>query len=72
MYGSQAFSMRAICSQYGIENEAIASNMMVTVKRRFRAALLKNLRFTVLSEGDVDNELQEILNLFGKGAQELS
>jgi hypothetical protein len=45
--------------------------MLVTVKRRFREALRKNLRLTVLSEGDVDGELHEMLSLFGKSAQEM-
>lgn len=71
-HNAEAPSICEICARYGIENESIASNMLVTVKRRFRAALRKNLRFTVLSEGDVDEELQEMLNLFGKGAQEVS
>jgi RNA polymerase sigma-70 factor (ECF subfamily) len=69
-YNAEAPSMREICTRYDIENESIASNMLVTVKRRFRAALRKNLRLTVLSEGDVDGELHEMLSLFGKGAQE--
>lgn len=68
---TQAPSMREICARYDIENESVASNMLVTVKRRFRAALRKNLRLTVLSEGDVDDELREMLSLFGKSAQEI-
>jgi DNA-directed RNA polymerase specialized sigma24 family protein len=63
-------SLREICAHCGVESEAVASNMLVTVKRRFREALRKNLRLTVLSEDDVDQECQEMLNLFGKGAQE--
>jgi DNA-directed RNA polymerase specialized sigma24 family protein len=68
---TEAPSMREICARYGIESESIASNMLVTVKRRFRAALRKNLRLTVLSQDDIDDELREMLSLFGKGAQEI-
>ena len=68
---TDAPSMREICTQHGIETESIASNMLVTVKRRFRTALRRNLRLTVLAEGDVDDELREILSLFGKSAQEV-
>ena len=68
---SEAPSMRDICTRYDIESESVASNMLVTVKRRFREALRKNLRLTVLSEGDVDGELREMLSLFGKSAQEM-
>jgi hypothetical protein len=67
---TEAPSMREICEQQGIETESIASNMLVTVKRRFRAVLRRNLRLTVLAEGDVDTELREILSFFGKSAQE--
>ena len=69
---TEAPSMREICEQHDLEGESVASNMLVTVKRRFRTTLRRNLRFTVLAEGDVDDELQEILNLFGKSAQEVS
>jgi hypothetical protein len=67
---SEAPSMREIRTRYDIESESVASNMLVTVKRRFREALRKNLRLTVLSEEDVDGELREMLSLFGKSAQE--
>lgn len=70
-HNTEAPSMREICARYDIENESVASNMLVTVKRRFRAALRKNLRLTVLSEGAVDDELREMLTLFGKSAQEI-
>lgn len=68
---AEAPSMREICERHGIDAESIASNMLVTVKRRFRAALHRNLRLTVLAEGDVDDELREILGLFEKSAQEM-
>lgn len=63
-------SMRDVCARCGIESESIASNMLVTVKRRFRDALRRNLRLTVLAADDVDAEFQEMLNLFGKSTQE--
>jgi len=58
-------TIKDLCSQYGIASESAASNMLVTVKRRFRAALRRNVRATVLSEEDVDGELREILVLMG-------
>lgn len=63
-------SMREICTRYGIASESVASNMLITVKRRFREAMRRNLRLTVLSESDVDDEIREIQNLVGKGAQD--
>jgi DNA-directed RNA polymerase specialized sigma24 family protein len=65
-------SMREICARYGIETESIASNMLVTIKRRFQEALRRNLRLTILSEDEVDDELRDMLDFFGKSAQETS
>jgi RNA polymerase sigma-70 factor (ECF subfamily) len=63
-------SLNEICAKYNIENETRASNMIVTVKRRFQAALKKNVRNTVISEDQIDEELREILKFFPKGAQD--
>jgi len=65
-----ASSMKEICQRYGIASESIASNMLVTVKRRFRAVLRRTLRDTVRSEDEVDGELREMLSLFSPGAQD--
>jgi RNA polymerase sigma-70 factor (ECF subfamily) len=62
--GKNPPSYQDICRTYGIDSESKVSNMLVTVKRRFKAALKKQLRATVLSEDDVNPELQEMLNLF--------
>jgi len=70
--GKSPPSNKDISSLYGIENEATVSNMLVTVKRRFKTALKRQLRTTVLSEDDINPELQEILKLFGKSAQEFA
>lgn len=67
-----ATSMKEICARHGIESESLASNMLVTVKRRFKAVLRKNLRHTVLTETDVDGELKQMLGFFGNPAQERS
>ena len=59
-----------ICKKYGITSHQKASNMIATVKRRFHSALRAHLRTTVLSDGQVDDELSEILNFFSKTAQD--
>ena len=59
-------TMKVVAARYGIESESTAFNMLLTVKRRFKAALQMNLRSTVLAEEDVDDEWQEILRLVGK------
>jgi RNA polymerase sigma-70 factor (ECF subfamily) len=70
--GKRPPSNKELTSLYELEDEATVSNMLVTVKRRFKAALKKQLRATVLSEDDITPELQEMLNFFGKSAQEFT
>ncbi|MBM4025137.1 MAG: hypothetical protein FJ280_06955 [Planctomycetes bacterium] len=59
-----------ICRRYGIEDEAQASNMIVTVKRRFQKLLGKHLRQSVASEELLADELEEIRRFFPKIAQD--
>jgi RNA polymerase sigma-70 factor (ECF subfamily) len=54
-------TMREICDKYGIEDGIKASNMIVTVKRRFQEALKRQLRKSVISEHQVGDELDEIV-----------
>ena len=63
-------SMKEICRKYAVENEAKASNMMVTVKRRFQTVLRNHLRSLVVSEDQVDEELAEIIQFLPKIAQD--
>jgi RNA polymerase sigma-70 factor (ECF subfamily) len=66
----QAPSLKEICAKYAIEDEVKASNMSITVKRRFQSALKNYIRSTVISENQTDEELKEILKLFPKKAQD--
>lgn len=66
----EAPSLKEICAKYSIEDEVKASNMAITVKRRFRSALKKYIRSTVISKNQTDEELKEILKLFPKKAQD--
>jgi DNA-directed RNA polymerase specialized sigma24 family protein len=62
-------SLVEICKKYGIEDEKKASNMNITVKRRFQAALKDYIRDTVMSESQINEELEEIMCFFPKKAQ---
>jgi len=62
-------SLKDICEKYGIESEKKASNMIVTVKRRFQSALKQYIRSTVASESQMADELKEILKFLPKKAQ---
>jgi RNA polymerase sigma-70 factor (ECF subfamily) len=59
-------SLRQICERYGIENEATASHMLLTVKRRFQTVLKDHVRQTVLTGEGVEEEWREILKLLEK------
>jgi len=59
-----------ICHKYDIESPRIASNMIITVKRRFQAVLQKRLRETVTSDGQMEDELAEISKFLPEIAQD--
>jgi DNA-directed RNA polymerase specialized sigma24 family protein len=58
-----------LCESYHVEDVKKASNMIVTVKRRFRAVLLQHVRNTVLAQGQASDELEELLQFLPKSAQ---
>ena len=62
-------SLKDICEKYGIANKKKASNMVITVKRRFQSALRQYVRSTVASERQMADELKEILQFLPKKAQ---
>lgn len=62
-------SVAELCQIHGIENTQTASNMIVTVKRRFRAALEQNVRRTLLDGDQTPDEIEELLHFFRKSAQ---
>jgi len=64
-----AAPLKEICRKYDIENEAAASHMLETVKRRFKSVLRKQVRQTVLSGQVVEEELKEILRFFKKQSE---
>ena len=62
-------SLGDICGKYGIESEKKASNMIITIKRRFQSTLKQYIRNTVVSENQMNEELQEIMKFLPKKAQ---
>jgi len=65
----EALSMEEICHKYGISDAIKASNMIVTVKRRFRLSLKERVRESVTSDEHVEEELEEIMRFIPKIAQ---
>jgi RNA polymerase sigma-70 factor (ECF subfamily) len=68
MESTDAPSMEEICRRYNIESPGKASNMIVTVNRRFRAALTRYIRRSVMQDCEVDEEFQELVEIFAKGS----
>jgi RNA polymerase sigma-70 factor (ECF subfamily) len=62
-------SLGTLSAKYGIADPRQASNMIVTVKRRFRSTLREHIRMTVLTNDQVDDELREILRFLPEMAQ---
>jgi RNA polymerase sigma-70 factor (ECF subfamily) len=62
--------LEEICAEHGIADEAKASNMLVTVKRRFKVVLRKHLRESVISDDCLAGEVEEIRRFFPNLAQE--
>ena len=59
--GIAAPTLSDLCRRYHIETEKKASNMIITVKRRFRRGLERNLRQTMDSDGNIEEELSELI-----------
>ena len=55
--------LRDVCTECGIDSERKASNMIITVKRRFRAVLERCLRQVVRSDSEFEDELNELFQI---------
>jgi DNA-directed RNA polymerase specialized sigma24 family protein len=60
MEGRDAPSLESVCRTYGVSDTAKASNMILTVKRRFQTLIRQHLRDLVMSDREAEEELQEI------------
>ena len=69
LQNAQDLSMKQIGERCGVVSEAQASNMLITVKRRFRSILRRRLRNLVRSDSETEAEFREIFGfLSGSGA----
>jgi RNA polymerase sigma-70 factor (ECF subfamily) len=57
-------SLTEICAKHGVADCIKASNMVITVNRRLRTALRRHLRQYVSTDTQVDEELEELLQMF--------
>ena len=67
--GTDPAPLAEICHKYDIESPRIASNMIITIKRRFQSILRKHLSETVTSEDQVEDEFAEISKFLPRIAQ---
>ena len=65
--GGKPTPLPELCKAHGIDGEAKASNMIVTVKRRFQASFRRRLRESVADGEDLDREIQEVLKILARG-----
>jgi hypothetical protein len=68
MNNEPAPSLPDLCAKMGIGTQAQASNMIVTVKRRFERLLKNRIRRYVGSDSEVDREIRRLADLFGTDA----
>ena len=59
--------MKELCRQYNIENEAKASNMIITVKRCFKRAMMNHFRSFVQSDQEIEEEFNELFRIISGG-----
>jgi DNA-directed RNA polymerase specialized sigma24 family protein len=59
-----------LCEKYRIRNRTIASNMTITVKRRFQVILRRHVRRFVDSDSEVYEEVRHLMRIFSRGAQD--
>jgi len=57
------------CEKYGIDDPKTAANMVTTVKRRVQKALNQFLRYTAISDDEMQREFCEMVQFFSKSAQ---
>jgi hypothetical protein len=67
---SDAPSLSDLCTRYGIADTSKASNMIITVKRRFQDILRRHLRQSVASDAEMRDEMQELQRFFPEIAQD--
>ena len=66
MSNTAAPSLDEICKKHGIESTTKASNMIITINRRFQAEFKRHIRRSVIQDSDVDAEFNELMQIFSR------
>ena len=64
--GVEPLSLSELCEELSIESETKASNMNTTVKRKFKTLLRAYVRQSVNSDGEIDDEIRELMRILSK------
>jgi len=64
--GTEPESLAVLCRRLGIENPTKAANMIVTVKRRLRAAVKDRVRRYVDSDEEAEYEIRELMRILSR------
>jgi DNA-directed RNA polymerase specialized sigma24 family protein len=64
--GVKSTPLKELCEKFGVDSTSKASNMIVTVKRRFRAILRRRLRDFTHSDAAVEEELKSVFEILSK------
>jgi len=71
MENAEPPSFLSLCRKYRISDESKASNMTVTVKRRFRVELTRQVRQAVGSDADVVQEIKDLMDILSHSGARL-
>jgi DNA-directed RNA polymerase specialized sigma24 family protein len=66
MEGTEPKPLSKLCKQFSIESETKASNMIVTVKRRFQMAIRRRVSLHVHSAEEVTQEICDLMRILSK------
>ena len=66
MCGAQAEPLAELCERLDVPSEAKASNMVITVKRRFQAVMKSRVRLYVDSDEDVEKEIRDLMTVLSR------
>jgi DNA-directed RNA polymerase specialized sigma24 family protein len=59
-------ALSQLCEQFNVASPVKAENMIVTVKRRFQAAMRSRVREYVASDGDVEQEICDLMTILSR------
>jgi len=66
LHGTACPSLAELCEAHGLADAKQASNMIVTVRRRFQTLLRNRVRPGVASAGEVDGEIRELMDILSR------